>query len=65
MLAKTWESYKMNVLTINYPNNFNIDKALGFQDLSVKFDDIRNLKISRTIHNVDIELFHIMIDLST
>jgi len=59
-----WSTYKNDVLNLNYPSNFMIDKSIGFTDLETEFEDVNNLKISKTSHSSNVEMFHIMINLS-
>jgi hypothetical protein len=59
-----WSEYKADVLTITYPNNFAIDSTIGFADIANEFEDVVNIKIAKTIHNTNLEMYHIMINLS-
>ncbi|MDB5223923.1 MAG: hypothetical protein JWN83_2590 [Chitinophagaceae bacterium] len=61
---KTWTDYKSNVSSCSFPAKFKIDLSKDFEDLSMKFDDVRHLKIAKSTHDKDVEMFHIMIDLS-
>jgi len=60
---KKWVAYMEDVLSIDYPDNFTIDTATGFKDLSGDFKDVANLKIAKTIHGTNRDMFHIMINL--
>lgn len=57
-----WLEYQSNILNISYPPTFSIDGS-GFLDLVNEFDDVVNIKIARTIHGVNLEMFHIMVNL--
>lgn len=59
----TWNSYKEDTLATRFPSGALIDSTKDFEDLSAEFNDVRNLKIAKTIHNTDIEMFHVMINL--
>lgn len=60
----TWDSYKSDTSTCNFPSGFVFDNVKGFEDLSMKFEDVGHLKIARSFHGNGVEMFHIMIDLS-
>lgn len=60
----TWDSYKQDVSACSFPANFALDTTKNFEDLSSKFDDINHLRIAKTTHKTNVEMFHIMIDLS-
>ena len=59
-----WKSYKEDVFSSKFTADFTIDKSKGFEDLSSKFDDVNHLKIAKTIHGEQVEVFHIMINLA-
>lgn len=61
---KTWNDYKSNVLSCAFPAKFKIDLSKNFEDLTMKFDDVRHLKIAKSIHDKEVKMFHIMINLS-
>lgn len=62
--TEKWDTYKADVLSIDYPSNFLIDKNIGFQeDIIQKFEDANNFKIAKTIHDSNKEVFHVMINL--
>lgn len=61
---KKWEIYKADVLSIDYPTNFKIDLNLKFEDILSEFENVRKFKIAKTLHDTNLELYHIMIDLS-
>ena len=63
-LNTTWDSYKEDVANCSYKPNFVFDTVKSFEDLSNKFDDINHLKIAKSTHGRNVEMFHIMIDLS-
>lgn len=60
----TWNSYKADTETCIYPANYTFDTTKGFKDLSPLFDDINHLKIAKSMHGHNIEMYHMMIDLS-
>lgn len=60
----TWEEYKTDVIDITFPPNLELDKTLGFQVLPDNKDDVRQIKISKTTHKSNVEVFHIMINLT-
>lgn len=59
-----WLKYKTDVLSITYPTNFTIDLTVGFTDIASEFEDVVNIKIAKTIYNTNLEMYHIMINLS-
>ena len=59
-----WSEYKSDVLNISYPNTFSIDSSVGFIDIANEFDNVDNIKISKTIHCKKTEMYHIFINLS-
>lgn len=59
-----WTEYKSDVMDITYPTNFTIDSTQGFIDMISEFDDVNNFKIAKTLHANNIEVFHVMINLS-
>jgi len=61
---KKWGDYQSDVLAVHYPSNFKIDLNIGFIDITSEFENVRNTKIAKTIHNTNVEIYHIMIDLS-
>jgi len=60
----TWDEYKLDVLEIDFPPIVELDKTLGFQLLPNNTDDVRQIKISKTTHKSNVEVFHIMINLT-
>ena len=58
-----WSIYMSDVLSISYPSNFKIDTTTGFNDMAGEFTDVINFKISKTIHNSNLEMFLVMINL--
>lgn len=60
----TWEEYKTDVIDITFPPNLELNKTLGFQVLPDNKDDVRQIKISKTTHKSNVEVFHIMINLT-
>ena len=63
-LDTTWDSYKQDAAACSYSANFAFDIVKNFEDLSSKFDDINHLRIAKTVHGTNVEMFHVMIDLS-
>jgi hypothetical protein len=59
-----WNCYQQDVLKAVYPSGFIIDKKIGFKDMWDKFDDINHLKVAKTKHGTNIDIFHLMIDIS-
>ena len=59
-----WSTYMSDVLSIPYPAAFEINKTIGFKDIASEFTDVVNFKIAKTIYNSNIEMFHVMINLS-
>ena len=53
-----WQTYKDDVVSINYPTTLSIDTTKGFEDLAELFDNTRHLKIARTTHTDGVTLFH-------
>lgn len=60
----TWVSYKQDVSTTAFTTGFVFDTTKDFEDISSKFDDVNHLKIAKSIHGNNIEMYHIMINLS-
>ena len=58
-----WATYMSDVLSISYPITFAIDTTLGFTEIASEFTDVVNFKIAKTIHNSNLEMFHVMINL--
>lgn len=61
---RTWNSYKADVSACSFPTNFKFNTTTNFEDLSTKFDDINHLRIAKSTHGKNVEMFHIIIDLS-
>jgi hypothetical protein len=59
-----WATYKSHVLSIAYPTSFPLDKSLGFSDILNEFENVNNFKIAKTVHHANLEMFHVMINLS-
>lgn len=59
-----WNSYKKDFAASSFPKKFTLDTTKNYEDLSSKFDDINHLRIAKTTHGTNVEMFHIMIDLS-
>ena len=60
----TWDEYKSDVIDIKFPPILELDKTLGFQLLPNNDVDVRQIKISKTTHKSNVEVFHIMINLT-
>lgn len=60
----TWDTYLQDASECKFKVNNEFNTSIGYKDMAANFDDIRNLKISKSIHGSNIEMFHIMIDLS-
>ena len=58
-----WSTYMSDVFSIMYPPTFMIDTTIGFTEITSEFTDIVNFKIAKTIHNSNLEMFHVMINL--
>lgn len=59
-----WSTYMSDVLSISYPLFFAIDASIGFTEITREFTDVVNFKIAKTIHKSNLEMFHVMINLS-
>ena len=59
-----WDAYLQDASESKFKVNNEFNTSIGYKDITANFDDIRNLKISKSIHGSNIEMFHIMIDLS-
>jgi hypothetical protein len=60
-----WESYKTNVLDTAFPVHATIEGTKEFINLDSDYEDVRSLKIAKTIHKGGMEFFHVMINLGT
>lgn len=58
-----WSTYMSDVLSISYPVTFAINTTIGFTEITSEFKDVVNFKIAKTIHNSNLEMFHVMINL--
>lgn len=61
---KKWKIYKEDVLSLDYPPNFKIDLNINFEDIISEFENVRKFKIAKTLHDTNLEMYHIMIDFS-
>lgn len=61
---KTWDSYMKDVSASKFTPSFLFNEQREFEDLSAKFDDVSHFKIAKSSHGKNVEMFHIMIDLS-
>jgi len=61
---KVWTAYMDDVKKIAFPADVAMDHASGFRDLSSEFNDIRHLKLAKTSHSSNVEMFHMMVNLS-
>jgi hypothetical protein len=64
-LTKTWESYKTDASTTSVDPKFVFDVTHDFKDLSDQFENVNHLKIAKSIHGTKVEMYHVMIDLSS
>lgn len=55
--------YQSHLLNIEYANNFDLDKNIGYQDITSDFQNVGAFSIGRTIHGKNKEVFHLIIDL--
>lgn len=60
---KECEKYKKHILGVNYPNDFEMDRAIGYVDVTSNFRNVGHLNISKTIHTGNKEIFHLIINL--
>lgn len=60
---KECEKYKNHILGVNYPNDFEMDKTIGYVDVTSNFRNVGHLNISKTIHTGNKEIFHLIINL--
>ncbi len=60
----TWKSYKEDIKNTIYTTALTFDKHLGFEELTSNFDDVRHLKIAKSKHGKNINMYHLMLDLS-
>ena len=59
----TWESYKNDIKKIVFPDGKTLKNPDSpFIDLNGEFDNIQKFKIAKTLHEDNIEIFHIMAD---
>lgn len=60
-----WSDYQTDVLSITYPTDFAINLTIGFnEDIATEFENVANIKIAKSIHGINVEMFHVMINLS-
>lgn len=57
-----WETYKADTIKTDFPDNFQLNKAKGFEDIAAEFEVKNGFKIAKTIHANDIRMFHIMVN---
>ncbi|MDA3910531.1 MAG: hypothetical protein PF448_04145 [Bacteroidales bacterium] len=60
---KECEKYKEHILSVNYPSDFKLDKTIGYVDVTSDFRNVGHLKVAKTIHSKNKEIFHIIINL--
>ncbi len=58
----TWETYKTDTTKTDFPNNFQLNKTKGFEDIAAEFEVKNGFKIAKTLHSNDIIMFHIMVN---
>jgi len=63
-IDSTWISYKNDIRTTFFDSHFSIDVKKDFVNLENDFNDINHLKLAKTVHGKNIEVFHILINLS-
>lgn len=56
--------YKSHVMSIEYPTSFPLDKSLCFSDILNEFENVNNFKITKTVLHANLEMFHVMVNLS-
>ncbi|QTR48675.1 hypothetical protein [Candidatus Thiothrix anitrata] len=63
----TWDDYCTDFSESSFPENCIFNKAHNFKSLSDQFIDTRQIRIAKSTHgkNNDVFFFHIMIDLSS
>lgn len=61
--TKTWDSYRQDVLSINFDDSFKLLKP-EFNDISASLSGTRNIKVGRTAHCNDVNFFHIFFNIS-
>ncbi|QHS63488.1 hypothetical protein [Chitinophaga agri] len=57
-----WSKYQQDIKKTKL--KFPMDKARGFEDLTSHYEDVNHLRIARTCHDKQVEVFHMLIDLS-
>lgn len=62
---KTWVSYKSDFEDVAFKPEYVMDMTLGFIDLNAQYSNVTCIKLAKTNHGAGIQIFHIMIDLST
>jgi hypothetical protein len=60
----TWTSYMTAALETSLDAKYQFDKNHAFKELSSDFENVNHLKIGKTINGTNIEMYHVMIDLS-
>jgi hypothetical protein len=63
-LEHTWLEYKKDIESSIFSSSFTFNKTKSFEDLTSNFEDIHHLRIAKTIHGENIEMYHIMINLA-
>jgi hypothetical protein len=51
-------------MSIEYPTSFPLDKSLCFSDILNEFENVNNFKITKTVLHANLEMFHVMVNLS-
>jgi hypothetical protein len=57
-----WETYKIDAAKTDFPDNFQLNKIKGFEDIAAEFEVKNGFKIAKTIHANDNIMFHVMIN---
>lgn len=66
-LDKAWENYQKYIQGAGFEEKVSLLKneiTNGFNDLNKNFEYGRNIKVGKTQHNSNVEMYHIMIDLN-
>lgn len=66
-LDKAWENYQKYIQGADFEENVSLikkDTTNGFNDLNKNFEYGREIKVAKTQHNSNVEMYHIMINLN-
>lgn len=64
--CRAWDNHQNYIQAAKFDETvslLNKETNNGFEDLSSKFNNIRGIKVAKTLHNSDVKMYHIMIDL--